>query len=66
MRAAWYEKNGPAADVMQVGDCPTRCGRGRGAGAPVRLCGQSVGCQGARRQPQDLVDRIIPTATARV
>jgi len=22
MRAAWYEKNGPAADVMQVGDLP--------------------------------------------
>ena len=22
MRAAWYEQNGPAADVMKVGDLP--------------------------------------------
>ena len=22
MRAAWYEKNGPAADVLKVGDLP--------------------------------------------
>ncbi|MEQ9123231.1 MAG: NADPH:quinone reductase, partial [Alphaproteobacteria bacterium] len=23
MRAAWYEKKGPAADVLEVGEAPT-------------------------------------------
>src|SRR3954470_5464158 len=42
MRAAWYERQGLATDVLQVGDLPTlESGPGRGAGPIALLGGQS-------------------------
>ena len=43
MRAAWYERQGEAADVLQVGSSTSRRRAGRGSGAGRCFGGQSVG-----------------------
>ena len=54
MFAAWYEKNGPAAEVMKTGELPDpEPGGGRGARAVACVGGEPVRRQGARRQPPD-------------
>ena len=67
MRAAYYEKNGPARDVLQVGEMDTgRAGPRRGAGPASHLRRQSFRREEPRRpQPQDRVSARHPAQRRR-